>query len=64
LLRRANELVVVSKLRLRAAVGLLKKATEAWGLTCTNVDTQNGKNAGCVDVIKKTVYTLCVTVLS
>jgi hypothetical protein len=29
LLRRANELVVVSKLRLRAAVGLLKKATEA-----------------------------------
>jgi hypothetical protein len=27
-------------------------------------DTQNGKNADCVDVIKKTAYTLCVTVLS
>jgi hypothetical protein len=26
--------------------------------------TQKGKNADCVDMIKKTVYTLCVTVLS
>jgi hypothetical protein len=29
-----------------------------------NLDTQNGRNADCVDMIKTTVYTLCVTVLS
>jgi hypothetical protein len=36
----------------------------ACGLTCTNLDTQKNKNADCVDMIKRTVYTLCVTVLS
>ena len=29
-----------------------------------DLGTQKGKNADCVDMIKKTVYTLCVTVLS
>ena len=59
---RANELLAMNKLRLRAAVGLLTGHTSL--RAHTNLDTQKGKNADCVDMIKKTVYTLCVTVLS
>jgi hypothetical protein len=32
-------------------------------ITRTNLDTQKDNNADCVDMKKKTVYTLCVTVL-
>jgi hypothetical protein len=60
---RANELLAMSKLRLRAAVGLLTGHTSLRA-HLYNLDTQDDKNAGCVDVIKKTVYILCVTVLS
>ena len=38
--------------------------TQPWELTCTNLDTQNGKNAEYVDMIKRTVYTLYDIVLS
>jgi hypothetical protein len=30
-----------------------------WGLTCTNFDTQNGKNASSVGMIKKSVHIVC-----
>jgi hypothetical protein len=60
---RANELLAISKLRLRAAVGLLTGHTS---LTAHlyKLGPQKSKNASCADMIKKTVYTLCVTVLS
>jgi hypothetical protein len=59
---RANELLAMSRLILRAAVGLLTGHTT---LTAhqSKLDIQNGKNADCVDMMK-TVYTLCATVLS
>jgi hypothetical protein len=57
---RANELLAMNRLRLKAAVGLLTQPCE---LICTNLDIENGKNAGCVNMIKDTVYTLFVTVL-
>jgi ribonuclease HI len=59
---RASELLAMNKLRLRVAVGLLTGHTSLRHI-CTNLYTQKGKNADCVDMIKRTVYTLCVTVL-
>ena len=41
----------MSRLRLRTAVGLFN----IW----INLDTQSGKNAGCIDMINRTLYTLC-----
>jgi hypothetical protein len=43
---------------------LTKNFTSRRTYICTNLDIQKGKNADCVDMKKKTVYTLCVTVLS
>ena len=53
----------MSKLRLRAAVGLLTGPTSLRTHLYKVEHKQNGKNAGCVDMIKKRVYTLCITVL-
>ena len=57
---RANQLLAKSKLRLRAAVGLLTDHTSLWAHLHKLGHTQNGKNADCADMINRTVYTLCV----
>jgi hypothetical protein len=56
---RANELLAVSKLRLRAV-----NSTHNPESSPVQNWIQNGKNADCADMKKKIVYTLVVTVLS
>jgi hypothetical protein len=53
----------MSKLRFRAAVGLLTGHTTVRAHLYKTGHTPKGKNAGCVDTIKRAVYTLCVSVL-
>ena len=60
---RAKELLAVGKLRLRAAVWLLTGHTSL-RTHLYKLGLENGKNAGCVDVIKRIVYTVYVTILS
>jgi hypothetical protein len=57
LLGRANELVAMNRLRLRAAVGLLTGRTTLRA-QLYKLGHTNDKNADCVDVRKRTVYTL------
>ena len=51
---RANELLAVSRLKLRVAVGPPKCRTTL-DSSCTNLDTETEQNADCVGKIMKTV---------
>ena len=54
----------MTRLRLRATVRLLTGHTTLRTHLDKIEHTQNDKNADCVDMIKRTLYTLYVTVLS
>jgi hypothetical protein len=60
---RASELLAMNKLRLRVAVGLLTGHTSLRA-HLHKLGHAEGQECDCVDMKRKTVYTLCVTVLS
>jgi hypothetical protein len=63
LLSRVSELLAMNKLRLRAVLGLLTGHTSLRAHLHKLGRRKARMPADCVDMKKKTVYTLCVTVL-